>query len=136
MTDSGDRLGLGFQTSFTLTGTDLDTDSDSKPDGYIVLWKTCPHCTDSDSDPLVPNWDAFFIIFDIENMELGGGGNPLDRLSECEIEINFYRFHFFSSFSSSFFASLPRLVLFRPAEPSTERSVPEIPSAEHPWGLH
>ena len=38
--------------SFTLTETDSGTDSDldSKPDGYIVLCRTCSHCTDSDSD--------------------------------------------------------------------------------------
>ena len=33
--------------SFTLPDTDLD----SKPDGYIVLCRTCSHCTDSDSNP-------------------------------------------------------------------------------------
>ena len=31
------------------TGT--DSDSDSKPDGYIVLCRTCSQCTDSDLDP-------------------------------------------------------------------------------------
>ena len=38
---------------FTLTETDSDTDSDShsKPNGHIVLCRTCSHCTDSDSDP-------------------------------------------------------------------------------------
>ena len=32
--------------------TDSGTDSglDLKPDGYIVLCRTCSHCTDSDSD--------------------------------------------------------------------------------------
>ena len=33
--------------SFTLT----DMDSDSKPNGYVVLSRTCSHCTDSDLDP-------------------------------------------------------------------------------------
>ena len=28
-----------------------NADSDSKPDGYIVLCRTCSHCTDLDSDP-------------------------------------------------------------------------------------
>ena len=28
-----------------------DSNSDSKLDGYIVLCRTCSHCTDSDSDP-------------------------------------------------------------------------------------
>ena len=44
---------LLFYGSFTLTEMDLDTDSDSdlKPNGYIVLYRTCLHCTDSDSDP-------------------------------------------------------------------------------------
>ena len=39
--------------SFTLNETDsgTDPDSDSKPDGYIVLCRTCSHCTDSDMDP-------------------------------------------------------------------------------------
>ena len=39
--------------SFTLLETDSGTDSDSysKPDGYIVLCRTCSHCTDVDSDP-------------------------------------------------------------------------------------
>ena len=43
----------GCNGSFTLTETDSDTDSDldSKPNGYIVLCRTCSHCTDSDSDP-------------------------------------------------------------------------------------
>ena len=38
---------------FTLTETDSGTDSDldSKPSGYIVLCRTCSHCTDSDLDP-------------------------------------------------------------------------------------
>ena len=62
----------------------------------------------------------------------GGGGGDLEPLSECKI--NFYHVHFFSSFSSSFFASLPRLVLFHPAESSTERSVPEIPSSRASLG--
>ena len=36
---------------FTLP--DTDSDSDSKLDGYIVLWRNCYHCTDlaSDSNP-------------------------------------------------------------------------------------
>ena len=36
---------------FTLTETDsgTDSDSDSKPNGYIVLCRTCSDCTDSDS---------------------------------------------------------------------------------------
>ena len=29
----------------------MDSDSDSKPDSYIVLCRTCLHCTDSDSNP-------------------------------------------------------------------------------------
>ena len=33
---------------FTLS--DADSDSDSKPDGYIVLYRNCSHCTDSESD--------------------------------------------------------------------------------------
>ena len=42
--------------SFTLRSTDsgtmgTDSDSDFKPDDYIVLCRTCSHCTDSDSDP-------------------------------------------------------------------------------------
>ena len=42
-----------FYGSFTLPQTDsvMDSDSDSKPNGYIVLRRTCSHCTDSDSDP-------------------------------------------------------------------------------------
>ena len=38
---------------FTLTETDSGTesDSDSKPDGYIVLCRTCTHCTDLNLDP-------------------------------------------------------------------------------------
>ena len=35
--------------SFTVPGT--DSDSDSKPDGFIALCRTCSHCTDSDLDP-------------------------------------------------------------------------------------
>ena len=35
--------------SFTLPETDSGTDSDS--DCYIVLCRTCSHCTDSDLDP-------------------------------------------------------------------------------------
>ena len=27
-----------------------DSDSDSKPDGYIVPYRTCSHCIDLDSD--------------------------------------------------------------------------------------
>ena len=43
---------------FTLPDTDSATDSDSdyKPDGNIVLCRTCPRCTDSDLDP-EPDWD-------------------------------------------------------------------------------
>ena len=39
--------------SFTLTETDSGTDSDSnsKPDGYITLCRTCSHCRKSESDP-------------------------------------------------------------------------------------
>ena len=39
-----------FNGSFTLPQTDSGTDSDldSKPDGYIVLYRTCSHCTESD----------------------------------------------------------------------------------------
>ena len=42
--------------SFTLPETDsgMDSDSDSKPNGYIVLCKTCSHCTDSDLGPYSP----------------------------------------------------------------------------------
>ena len=29
----------------------MDLDSNSKPCGYIVLCRTCSHCTDLDSDP-------------------------------------------------------------------------------------
>ena len=38
---------------FPLLDSDSDSEShsDSKPYGYIVLCKTCFHCTDSDSDP-------------------------------------------------------------------------------------
>ena len=44
---------LGNMCSFTLTEMDSGTgsDSDSKPDGYIVLCRTYPHCTDFDSNP-------------------------------------------------------------------------------------
>ena len=37
---------------FTLPDTDSDTnlDLDSKPDGYLVLYRNCSHRTDSDSD--------------------------------------------------------------------------------------
>ena len=35
--------------SFTLTET--DSDLDSKPDGYIVLYRTCLHYTDKELDP-------------------------------------------------------------------------------------
>ena len=41
----------GGNGSFTLTETDSGTDSDSKPDSYIVLCRTCSHFTDSESDP-------------------------------------------------------------------------------------
>ena len=39
--------------SFTLseTGSGMGSDSDSKPNGYIVLYRTCSHCTDLDPDP-------------------------------------------------------------------------------------
>ena len=42
-----------FPGSFTLMEMDLSVnlDSDFKLDGYIVLCRTCPHCTDSDLDP-------------------------------------------------------------------------------------
>ena len=42
--------------SFILTDTDsgVDSDLDSKPDGYIALYKNCSHCTDSDLDPYSP----------------------------------------------------------------------------------
>ena len=41
-----------FNGSLTLQETDSGTDpySDSKLDGYIVLCRTCSHCTDSDFD--------------------------------------------------------------------------------------
>ena len=37
----------------TLPDLDMGTnsDSDSKPDGYIKLRRTCSHCTDSGTDP-------------------------------------------------------------------------------------
>ena len=38
---------LHFQTQDSVT----DSDSDSKSHSYIVLYRTCSHCTDSDSDP-------------------------------------------------------------------------------------
>ena len=31
--------------------TGMDSGQDSKPDGYIVICRTCSHCTHSDSDP-------------------------------------------------------------------------------------
>ena len=39
--------------SFTSTERDLgtDSDSDSEPDGYIALCRTCSHYTDLNSDP-------------------------------------------------------------------------------------
>ena len=36
--------------SFTFPETDSDSDSDSKLNGYIVLYRICSHCTDSDFD--------------------------------------------------------------------------------------
>ena len=33
------------------TDSGKDLDSDSKHNGYIVLCRSCSHCTDSDSDP-------------------------------------------------------------------------------------
>ena len=33
---------------FTLPN--MDSDFDSKPDGYIMLYRNCSHCTDPDSD--------------------------------------------------------------------------------------
>ena len=58
--NSSDNRGKDFffamkfgKGSFTLMETDFGTnsDSDSKPDGYIVLCRTSLHCTDTDSDP-------------------------------------------------------------------------------------
>ena len=44
------KKSLFFETSdsFTLPEKDssTDSDSDSKPNGYIVLFRTCSHCTD------------------------------------------------------------------------------------------
>ena len=43
---------------FTLPETDSGTDSDSESNGYIVLCRTCSHCTDLYSDPIwtyIPN---------------------------------------------------------------------------------
>ena len=37
------------EVAIHLNGLVILTDSDSKPDGYIVLYRTWPHCTDSDS---------------------------------------------------------------------------------------
>ena len=34
--------------TFQVTDSGTDSDSDSKPDNYIVLCRTCSHCTDSD----------------------------------------------------------------------------------------
>ena len=52
---------------FTLPDTDSDTNSDSdcKHNGYIVLCRTCSHCTDSDydsdpdPDPVIVNVPVF-----------------------------------------------------------------------------
>ena len=39
--------------SFALPETDsgVGSDLDSKPEGYIVLYRNCQHCTDLESDP-------------------------------------------------------------------------------------
>ena len=55
---------------FTLLDIDSSTniDSNSEPDGYIVLSRRCSHCTDADSDLyldldpqllLYPFWDGY-----------------------------------------------------------------------------
>ena len=43
----------GSNGSFTLTESDsgIQSDSESKPNGYIVRYRTCSHCTDSDFNP-------------------------------------------------------------------------------------
>ena len=44
--------------SFVLPDTDSSTnsDSDSKPDSYIVVCRTCSHCMDSESGPYLDSY--------------------------------------------------------------------------------
>ena len=43
-------IGVGQRKHAILQDLDTGRDSDSKPDGYIVLCRTCSHCIDLDSD--------------------------------------------------------------------------------------
>ena len=51
---------------FTLPDTDsgTDSDSDSKPDGYMVRCKICSHCTDSNSDSYLDS-DPQLLLYQI-----------------------------------------------------------------------
>ena len=62
----------------TLTETDSSSDSDSKPNGYIVLCRTCSHCTDLDSDP-------FFLFLYRTRIRVRAGTQV--RLRHCKLAI-------------------------------------------------
>ena len=95
---------------FTLPDTDsgTDSDSDSKLDGYIVLYRTCSHCTDLNSDaypdsdsqsPLHPNFRG------ISLRRLGSGsisGNVINHRKKymlnprTQLNLSFFSYLFFA----------------------------------------
>ena len=76
-----------YYGSFTLTETDSDTesDSDSKLDGYIVLCRTCSHCTDSDAD----NTPYFYVgqEFESESIPRSVSGNVNEPLHNAIVSV-------------------------------------------------
>ena len=68
--------------SFTLTWTNLgtDSDSDSKPDGYIVLCRIYSQCTDSDLDPNLSR--TGFLEFESESVPQSLSANVNEPLCQ------------------------------------------------------
>ena len=70
---------------FTLPdmASDTDLESDSTPDGYIVLYRNCSHCTDSDSDSdSDPHQDPQLLLYPfLGRISVPGSGSGSVRIS-------------------------------------------------------
>ena len=71
---------------FSLPNTDSGTSSDSdyKPHGYIVLCRTCSHCTDSDSDSNLDS-DLQLLLYPILGW-ISVPGLEYESVSGCKIK--------------------------------------------------